>query len=359
MWPSSTSVPDGPCRWSTIPALTRVGIAGERTCPTGPGGTVGRVIGLDEIRAAHERIAPHVVRTPVVALGSGGPWLKAESLQPTGAFKLRGAINTVLQLDDEQRRRGIIAHSSGNHAIAVAEAGARLGVPTTVVMPANAPAVKVDGTRARGATVVLVGPASSERVAEAQRRAAEDGLTLVEPYDSASIVAATATITVELLEDRPEIEEIYVPISGGGLAAGVARAAALLAPSVRVVGVEPELAAAALAGRRAGHQVTLPAEDMARTIADGLRVQRVGDVPWPYIDAHIAEIVTVSEDEIRDAMRAVVTGSRLVAEPSGAVPVAAALAARGGGGASPARRAAVLSGGNVELSLLAEVLAAR
>jgi threonine dehydratase len=316
----------------------------------------GEFVDLAEIRAVHDRIRPYVMRTPLVPLGPRGVLLKAENLQATGAFKLRGAISAVLQLTPDERRRGIVAHSSGNHAVAVACAGAMLDVPTTVVMPRDAPRVKQDAVHTFGAEMVLVGPASDERIAAARQIVHERGCILVEPYDSRSVVAATATITVEILADRPEIREIYVPISGGGLAAGVARAAALLDPDVRVIGVEPELAADALASRRAGHQVSLPAADMARTAADGLRVQRVGDIPWPYIESFVDEIVTVSEDEIRAAMFEVMARGRLVCEPSGAVPVAAALVGRGGGGAPAELRVAVLSGGNVDPPFLAEVL---
>lgn len=297
------------------------------------------------------------MRTPIVPVGPHGVRVKAESLQVTGAFKIRGAINAVLQLTDDERRRGIVAHSSGNHAVAVACAGALFGLPTTVVMPHDAPQVKQAGVRSFGAEMVLVGSASDERVAAARQIVHEKGSVLVEPYDSRSVVAATATITVEILADHALTREIYVPISGGGLAAGVARAAALLDPEVRVIGVEPELAADALASRRAGHQVALPAADMARTAADGLRVQRVGDIPWPYIEAFVDEIVTVSEAEIREAMRVVAGRARLVSEPSGAVPVAAALVGRGGRGVPGAQRVAILSGGNVDPAFLADVLA--
>lgn len=320
------------------------------------------LVDLDEIRAARARIAPWVVRTPLVGMTGSGVVLKAESLQPSGSFKLRGAFNSLLLLDDAQRARGVVAHSSGNHAVAVAMAGAALGVPATVVMPADAPAVKRHATEAAGAEVVVVGPASSERAERAAALAAERGLALVEPYDSDAVLAATATIALEVLEDLPgagdEPPELYVPISGGGLAGGVAAGAKLTDRRVRVVGVEPEVAADALASRRAGERVALPADQMARTIADGLRVQQVGERPWPHLEAFVDDIVTVTEDEIRAAMRAVAVEARLVAEPSGAVPVAAAMAGHGSDGRSPGRRVAVLTGGNVDLPFLAEVLAA-
>jgi threonine dehydratase len=293
-----------------------------------------------------------------VALSESGVVAKAESLQPSGAFKLRGAFNALLCLDDEARARGVVAHSSGNHAVAVAYAGAALGVATTIVMPDDAPEVKLARTRALGARIVLVGPASSERAERAAELVAQEGLHPVEPYDSVEVVAATGTIGVEILEDLvagpPPV--LYVPVSGGGLIAGVATAAKLLDERVRVVGVEPALAADAQASLRAGERVTLPAEQMARTIADGLRVQRVGAIPWRHLRAHVDEVVTVTEDEIRSAMRRIASEARLVAEPSGAVPVAAALDGRGGGGRSASRRVAVLSGGNVDLGLLGGIL---
>jgi threo-3-hydroxy-L-aspartate ammonia-lyase len=328
-------------------------------------GPTADLVRLEDVRAAHARIAPYVMRSPLVPMTPSGVWLKAESLQPTGAFKLRGAFNCMLQLSADQRACGVVAHSSGNHAIAVAHAGAVLGIRTVIVMPHDAPVVKIDRTRALGAEVVLVGGASSERVARADELVSEHGYRLIEPYNSLDVMAATGTITVELLEQAADqgvrVAEIYVPISGGGLAGGVAVAAKRLDASIRVVGVEPEVAADALASRRAGHVVTLPPDQMALTIADGLRVQQVGSLTWPHIEAFVDDIVTVSEDEIRSAMRRIALESRLVAEPSGATPVAAALAGRNGA-AEPVptdRRMAILCGGNVDLALCAQILADR
>lgn len=323
------------------------------------------LVSLDEVREAHRRIEPFVARTPLVPLAGaqpdGGLLLKAESLQPSGAFKLRGAFNTLLGLGVDERDRGVVAHSSGNHAVAVAHAGSVLGVRTVVVMPHDAPRSKLERTRSLGAEVVLVGSGSNERVAKADELAAEHGLSLVEPYNSTAIIAATGTISIELIEDHPDgpggVAEIYVPVSGGGLAAGVAAAAKQLDPGIRVVGVEPEVAADARASWEAGHVVELSAEQMARTAADGLRVQKVGSIPWPHLREFLDDVVTVSEAEIRAAMRAVATRARLVAEPSGATSVAAAMVGRGGGGEPPQRRVAVVTGGNVDLAVLAEVLA--
>lgn len=313
------------------------------------------LVTLAEIEAARERVRLHVLRTPLVAMSGAGVLLKAESLQPSGAFKLRGAFNTLLQLSAAARARGVVAHSSGNHAIAVAMAARRLGIPATIVMPRNAPAVKLDWTRALGARVELVGPASAERTARAAALARAEGLTSVDPYDSRTVVAATGAIALEILEDLAGrgggSPELYVPVSGGGLVAGVAAAAKQVDPRVRVIGVEPELAADAFASRQAGQRIELPAEVVSRTLADGLRVQIVGKLPWQHIQAFVDDIVTVSEAEILAAMQRIAFEARLVAEPSGAVSVAAALAGRGSGGAPAARRIAVLSGGNVDPSV--------
>ncbi|MBX3284125.1 MAG: pyridoxal-phosphate dependent enzyme [Actinobacteria bacterium] len=305
------------------------------------------LVTLEEIVAAHERIRPYVARTPLVPLGSTGVLVKAESLQPVGSFKLRGAINTMLGLGEAERARGVVAHSSGNHAIAVAHAGAALGVAVTVVMPTDAPEIKRERTAALGARIVLVGPASEERQQRAAELAAAEGLTMVEPYDSRAVVAATATIALEVLEDLPEgaTPTIFVPVSGGGLAGGVAAGAKLAGSGGRVVAVEPEVAADYVASRRAGRPVALPAEQMARTAADGLRVQRVGDVPWPHLLAFVDEAVTVSEAAIASAARLLRAEAELASEPSGATSVAAALAAARGDG-SPI--VAVLTGANAD-----------
>lgn len=330
-------------------------------------GVPGDLVTLDQVRDAHRRIRSHVVRTPLVPLGGATPGsgllLKAESLQPSGAFKLRGAFNTLLQLTDDEQGRGVVAHSSGNHAVAVAYAGAALGIHTVIVMPHDAPSYKLERTRSLGAELVLVGSGSNERVAMAHELVVAKGYRLVEPYDSPLIIAATGTIAVEIVEDHPDgpagVAELYVPISGGGLSAGVAAAAKQIDPSIRIIGVEPEVAADALASWRAGRIVEMPAEQMARTAADGLRVQKVGALTWPHLQAFVDEIVTVTEAEISQAIRTIAVDARLVAEPSGATPVAAALEGRGGTGAPPRQRVAVLTGGNLDLSTLSEILSGR
>lgn len=310
---------------------------------------------LAEAREAARRIAPYVGETPVVPLGETGVLLKAESLHPTGAFKIRGAFNALLRLDAAARRRGVVAHSSGNHARAVAFAARRLGISAVVVMPADAPKAKAEAVRRCGAEIVVVGPASAERAARAAQIAAETGRTPIPPFDSEAIMAGTGTIALELAAQVPGLKRLFAPVSGGGLIAGVAAAAKALFPGVRVIGVEPELAADAQASLQAGRVVSLPAEQVAQTCADGLRVQQVGALTWPRIRAFVDEIVTVSEAEILSAMATIAAEARLVAEPSGAVAPAAALRLAGDG-EGPA--VALLSGGNVDPALLARALRA-
>jgi threonine dehydratase len=308
------------------------------------------LVTLDAIRGAATRIAPFVSETPLVAMTPSGFWLKAESLHPVGAFKMRGAFNAILALDPDVRARGIVAHSSGNHAQAVAYAAQRLGVASVVVMPHDVAPPKLEATRRWGAEVHLVSPA--ERVPACQRLARERGLVIVEPYDSLAIMAGTGTIGLEILRRRPDVRCVTVPVSGGGLIGGIAAALTQSDPSIRVVGVEPELANDAQRSFRDKRLFTLAAEDTARTIADGLRVPRLGYLPWANIQAFVHDIVSVSEDAIRDAMRRIAGEARLVAEPSGAVALAGALAL----GLDPDTTVAIVSGGNVDRSLYAAIL---
>jgi len=311
-----------------------------------------KLITLDQIRAAAARIAPYVSATPILSLADGGPGLKAESLHPIGAFKLRGAFNALLSLSPEVLAKGVVAHSSGNHAQAVAYAAHVLGARAVVVMPSNAPAGKLAATRGWGAEVILAGNASAERAAKADALAEKEGLTLVPPFNALEIIAGTGTIALEILKDRPQVERVAVPVSGGGLLSGVAAALKLSNPAIRVIGVEPELADDAAQSLRAGRLVSITAEAAGRTIADGLRVQQLGSLTWPHIQAFVDEIVTVPEDAIKAAMRRIASGARLVAEPSGAVALAG-LAQLGG---LMDRSVAILSGGNVDLDVYAAIL---
>jgi threonine dehydratase len=318
------------------------------------------VITPDDLRLAQRRVRGVALRTPLVPCPRGEEgrllYLKAENLQPTGAFKLRGAYNKISSLSPEERRRGVVAHSSGNHAQAVAYAASALGVRAVIVMPRGAPRVKTDATAAFGAEILFVGDDSAERVRRAEELAAEHGYVPVPPYDDETLIAGQGTVGLEILEDLPDVETVLVPVSGGGLISGVAAAIKQSRPEARVFGVEPELAADARASLRSGKLVELPAEQVGRTIADGLRVRKLGHAPFEHIRAFVDDIITVSEDEILEAMRRMALRTRLVAEPSGAVTFAGYLFHRD---ELPATRlnVAVVSGGNVEPQLLARIIA--
>ena len=312
------------------------------------------LVSLADIRAAAEGMSPDVLRTPLLAArwADRPLWVKAESLQPTGAFKLRGASWAVARLSGTQLDRGVVTHSSGNHAQAVAYAARAAGSKATVVMPTHAAPAKVAATRALGARVVLVHP--DQRESTAREVAEEQGSTLISPFHDDAVIAGQGTVGLEILQDLPEAEVILVPVSGGGLIAGIAAAVKELSPRTRVVGVEPELAADLAEGFAAGRRVQWPAEQTARTIADGLRVTAVGERNWEHIVALVDQVVTVSEQSIRATMRTLALGSRLVAEPSGAVATAAVL--ERSAELPPGRTVAVLSGGKVNTALLAKVL---
>ena len=318
------------------------------------------MIGLEDIGAARRRLRGVALRTPLVPCPRGerdrALYFKPESLQPTGAFKLRGAYNKISSLSPEKHRRGVVAHSSGNHAQAVAYAARALGTRAVIVMPLSAPRVKLEATAALGAEIVPVGPDSAERARRAEELAAEHGYVPVPPYDDEVLIAGQGTIGPEILEDLPEVETVLVPVSGGGLISGIAAAIKQSRPEVRVIGVEPELAADARASLKSGRLVEFPAEQVVRTVADGLRVQRLGEAPFEHVMAFVDDIVAVTEEEILEAMRRLAMRVRLVAEPSGAVTFAAYLFHEDELPASR-RTVAVVSGGNVEPRLLAEVLA--
>ncbi|MFF0862592.1 threonine/serine dehydratase [Nonomuraea sp. NPDC003560] len=303
------------------------------------------LVTIDDIRAAAGRINGTAVRTPLLRMGEA--WLKPESLQPVGSFKIRGAYNALASL----RPAGVVTHSSGNHGQALAFAAAQFGVPCVVVVPEGTPAVKAAAIEGWGAELVVVPP--DQREVTAERLAGERGLTLVPPYDHRAIIAGQGTIGLEIVEDLPDVEAVLVPVSGGGLAAGVAAAVKALRPDVRVYGVEPELAADAAESLAAGHVVAWETTRTFRTIADGLRVNQVSELTFAHLREHLEGIVTVSEDELRAAMRHIARTARLVAEPSGAATTAALLSGRVPAG----RTVAVLSGGNVDPELFAQVYA--
>lgn len=315
-------------------------------------------ITLDELRDAHKRVAGAVVRTPLLPCPAGDPgrplWLKPENLQPVGAFKLRGAYNLIASLTDAERARGVVAHSSGNHAQAVAYTARRFGIHAVIVMPDTTPAVKVEATRALGAEIVMVTP--DQRDVAAFELAEEHGYAMVPPYDDRRIVAGQGTTGLEIAEDLPDASTVLVPVSGGGLISGIATAVKLLRPDTKVIGVEPELAADAAESLRTGVRTTWPTAKTYRTIADGLRTPALGEVPFAHVLRYVDDIVTVSEDQIRDAVGFLARSARLVAEPSGAVATAAYLFRRD---ALPQGRdhVAVVSGGNVDPALFAELVA--
>ena len=312
-------------------------------------------VSLHDIRAAQALLDGIAVRTPLLEWTSVSDprklYLKLENLQPVGAFKLRGAYNKVASLNDEERRRGVISYSSGNHAQGVAYAARALGVKAIIVMPGNAPANKLQATAALGAEVVTVGPSSEERRLRAEQLAAEHGYVIVPPYNDEKIIAGQGTVGLEILEDLPAVETVLVPVGGGGLISGVATAIKLNNPKVKVIGVEPELAADAQASLRAGHLVSFDAEQVTQTLADGLRTQSIGAINFEHIRAYVDDIVTVNEEEIRQAMHALSGNAKTVAEPSGAVATAAFLFHSRE--LPPAKiHVAVISGGNIDPEML-------
>lgn len=313
-----------------------------------------RLVTIDDIKTAADRIRDVTVRTPLLPAGWADPdrplWIKPESLQPIGAFKIRGAYNTLARLDEPVRARGVVAYSSGNHAQAVAFAAAAFGVPAHIVMPEETPSIKIDATRELGAEVVLCGPGQREIVAA--EVVEKTGGVLVPPFDHPDVIAGQGTVGLEIAHDLPDVENVLIPVSGGGLASGIGTAIKAMCPNARVYGVEPELAGDTAEGLRLGHRVDWSIEDRNRTIADGLRSQP-SDLTFAHLQKVLDGMVTVTEDEIRDAVRQLAYKARLVVEPSGATALAAYLKQ-----ATPVGRTVVIvSGGNVDRAMLREILA--
>jgi threonine dehydratase len=320
-----------------------------------------QLVTLDDLRAAQGRLRGVAVHTPLVRLSepgfAGEVYVKAEGLQPVGSFKIRGAYNKIAQLSQAERSRGVITYSSGNHAQAVAYAARAVGTKAVIVMPSNAPEVKRRATAALGAEIVTVGPASSERKQKAEELQAQFGYVMVPPYDDPAIIAGQGTCGLEILEDLSDVDLVLSPVSGGGLLSGIAAAIKHQRPEVRVIGIEPELAADAQESFRAGKLVTWPAEMTTRTIADGLRTQSLGDLNFLHVRAFVDDILTVTEDEIRQAMRTLLHSARLTPEPSGAATTAAMFFHQED--LLPYRKAVVvMSGGNVESEMLRQLLSA-
>jgi len=322
-----------------------------------------RLVSLDDIRRAAANLAGVAIRTPLIAFGTagaGGPrvLLKAESLQPIGAFKIRGAYHAISTLTAEERRRGVVTHSSGNHAQGVALAARLLGTHAVIVMPSNAPAIKRRRVEADGAEIVTVGPASSEREAKADELIRERGLVFIPPYDDDRIIAGQGTLGLEIAEDVADLAAVLVPIGGGGLSS-VAVAIRALHPNARILGVEPEVAADAAESLREGRIVRWDAVRAGSTIADGVRSQAIGRRPFAHLSRLLDGVVTVSEAEIAATVRLIAEVARLVAEPSGAVAPAAARfhGEEAGLAGLPGTVVAVLSGGNVDPARYLELLA--
>jgi threonine dehydratase len=309
---------------------------------------------FDDVCAAAERLRGIAHRTPVVTSKTldertgARVSLKAENLQRIGAFKFRGAYNTIAQLGAAERRRGVVAFSSGNHAQGVALAAQLLDVPATIVMPSDAPAAKLAATRGYGAEVVTYDRERMNRAELAAAIAAERGATLVPPYDDPAIIAGQGTVALELLADAGRLDVLLVPLGGGGLLSGCALAAAALSPGVRVFGVEPEAGDDWVRSWRADRIVSIP---VPQTIADGQQTQAPGELTWPIVRRLAAGIVTVSDDEIRRAMRFAFERLKLVLEPSGASALAALLS--GKIDVRGTRVGVVLSGGNVDAATFA------
>lgn len=315
-----------------------------------------QLVSVAEIREAATRLHGVTVYTTLVPFPRLSPLLiKAESLQPVGSFKLRGAYAAISALPPADRQRGVVAHSSGNHGHAVAYAAALLGTRAVVVVPQNAPVSKTSAITACGAELVRVAPTMAARQAAADDLVARHGYALIPPFDDRRVIAGQGTIGLEIMADQPDTDLIVVPVSGGGLIAGIAAAARAVRPDVTVVGVEPEFAADARDSLRKGERVAWPAESVQRTIADALRVERVGELPFAHMQKDVAAIVTVSDAEILAAVRRLAAEAHLVAEPGGAAAVAAFLFRQD---ELPAARrpVAVLSGGNIDPALLARVI---
>jgi threonine dehydratase len=317
------------------------------------------LVTLNDIRATQARLKGVTVHTRLIEykLSESDPrrlFLKPENQQPIGAFKLRGAYNKIAFLPEEDRKRGVISYSSGNHAQGVAYAARALGVKAVIVMPNNAPAIKRLATASLGAEIVLVGPGSDERKTKAEELAAEHGYVIVPPYNDKHIIAGQGTMGLEILEDLHDVETVLVPVGGGGMISGVAAAIKLSKPTVKVIGVEPALAADAQASLRAGKIVQFPAEQVSRTLADGLRTQSVGPINFENIQRFVDDIITVTEGEIRQAMKLLAANPATIAEPSGAVAAAGFLFHRA---ELPQTKinVAIISGGNIEPSMLEEI----
>jgi threonine dehydratase len=314
------------------------------------------LITVEDVRAAAEALAPVAVRTPllpddVLAAKLGIPlWHKAEPLQRGGSFKFRGAYNYVSNLDPHVRAKGVVAPSSGNHGQGVAMAARIFGIPATVVMPTNVTAAKRAGAERLGARIVLAGTTTHERADKAQEICDAEGMTLVHPYDDPTIIAGQGTIGLEIVSEIPDVETVLVPVGGGGLSAGVSAAVKLLAPSVRVIAVEPVSAPKLTRAREAGRPVKL---DSTGGLADGLQASQIGTLPFMHHQRFVDDVVLIDDAPLVDAMRYLLDRMKIVVEPSGAIVVAALMT---GAVKATGKTVTVLSGGNIEFQGLMELL---
>ncbi|CAN5730400.1 threonine/serine dehydratase [soil metagenome] len=317
---------------------------------------------LEVLEEAHARVAPSVFRTPLVQLplqGASDVFAKAENLQRTGSFKIRGASNFLARMTPEARTRGVVAHSSGNHAQGVACAAHAFGIPATIVIPEGAAQVKVARTLAWGAEVVRCENTAADREGTAARIAGERGATVVPPFDHPWIIEGQAGVGLELLDDLPDVANVLVCVGGGGLLAGVVSALRARGSRAQVIGVEPALAADAGASYAAGEIVTWPAEDVNRTVADGVRTQALGHHTFAIIRSAVDAFVSVEEEAIMDAAAWLVLEGHLVVEPTGALALAAYRSLVRGVGPVALRRgstALIVSGGNVDARVLTALL---
>ena len=309
---------------------------------------------FEDVRRAAERIRPFVKRTPVMrsrsfdAQAGVAAFFKCENLQTGGAFKIRGASNFIFSIPPADLPRGVVAYSSGNHAQAVAIAAQAAGTKATLVMPADAPRSKMEATRAQGAEIVIYDRFRDDRAAIAARIAQESGATVVPPFDHPWIIAGQGTTALEMLEEVPEMDTLVAPIGGGGLMSGCSIAIKGARPDIRVIGVEPEAANDTFQSLAAGRRVEIPAPD---TIADGLRVPCPGALTFPIIQRNVEQIVLVSDDEIRAAVKFLLLRLKILVEPSGAASAAAVLFGKLPPGCG--RVTIVISGGNVDFDVLA------
>jgi threonine dehydratase len=316
------------------------------------------MVTIEDVRAARGRISDQVYLSPCARSGSLSrlagceAYLKLENLQMTGAYKERGALNKLLCLSPPERAGGLVAASAGNHAQAVAYHAGRLGIPATIVMPEGTPLIKVANTRTHGARVVLSGSNYDEAYSEARRMEQAEGLTFVHPFDDPLIIAGQGTIALELLEQVPDVEAVLVPVGGGGLISGMAVAFKSSAPGVKVVGVETEVLPCMLASLDEGHLVTV---EPASSLADGIAVKRPGELTFRHTQRYVDEIVTVSEEEIASAILYLLEREKTVVEGAGAVTVAALLNHKVRG-LEGRRVVAVVSGGNIDVNVVARVI---